>query len=119
MDNIETKGMLVRNMDDRLFVAGNPFHEALKAGSKVFGAILDDKIKSRRSSSKPITTFRPSTSATRLKAKKPAVTFTTKSTNFSPRFFTRPYEDDASSGFDTHSRQSYQAIFATQEKPEK
>jgi len=40
-ENVETKGMLVRNMDERNYVPGNPFHEKLKEGSKLFGKILD------------------------------------------------------------------------------
>ena len=42
------KGMLVQNMDEKVYVPGNDFHEALVAQSKVFQEILDENKTSKR-----------------------------------------------------------------------
>ncbi len=48
IDQPDMKGMLVQNMDEKVYFPGNEFHEALLAQSKVFQGILDGNKTSKR-----------------------------------------------------------------------
>ena len=48
IDQPDMKGMLVQNMDEKVYFPGNDFYDALIAQSKVFQGILDDNKTSKR-----------------------------------------------------------------------